>query len=132
MHARVDVVSRLSGEATGQTVLENKIEITHDGKTLTFMWPDRTIYAAGRCEIADVDGDGKKELLLFDWAETLHGVRVVSYSHEQFRFRSQADELLSLGNTLEPINLGGNGHLEFVSERRFPKNMTRKVFRFRV
>jgi hypothetical protein len=123
VHAHVGVISRWSGEATEHTVLENKIEVAHDGKSVSFMWPDRTIYAAGKCEIVDVDGDGKKEFLLFDWTERFNAVRVVSYAHGQFQFRNRSDELISLDNTLEPTDLNRDGRLEFISERRFPENI---------
>lgn len=122
--ARVSVISRWSGEGGGETVQQNKIEVTRNNKTAVFTWPDPKEYAGGRCEILDLDEDDRKEFVLFDSA---HAVRVVSYSDGQFQFRQRADELISLESQTGPSDLSGDGHLEFISEEHFPESLEGKT-----
>jgi hypothetical protein len=106
--AKVYVIHRLSGvKGDGYTVLQNKIEVTRGEKTDVFKWPDNRDFAAGDCEIVDLDGDGIREFVL-------GGSRVVSYSQGRFRFTPELDELFAGWYDPGPFDLEKDGHLTFV------------------
>lgn len=116
---QVSAISRWSGEGGGETIQQNKIELTKNNHSVTFMWPDQKEYAGGRCEILDLNNDGLKEFAFFDNSNT---VRIVSYSHGAYQFRRKVDELFSVEFGSGPTDLKNDGRLEFVSSENFPES----------
>jgi hypothetical protein len=114
--AWVGVMARFSNERDPYTVLQNKIEIHNEGRTFRFLWPDDKTYAAGWCDIADVDGDGRKEFLLYAGTGSL---RIVSFSKGHFYYRPRADELFSLDYHVGPMDLDNDGAPEFIEDESY-------------
>jgi hypothetical protein len=91
--AKVDVLEHLSqGVWSSETVLQNKIEIIHEARTVSFMWRDPT-FAGTWCEIRDLDADGAAEFVLVE-AESV--ARVVFYAGGRFTFRP-IDQVQTIG-----------------------------------
>jgi hypothetical protein len=121
IHASVYVYKRLSNGKDPITVLQNRVEVSKLGsKTAVFMWNDDAEFAGGMCEIIDVDGDQRKEILL---SQTARDLRVVSYNRGSFRFRPRMDELVSLGFDAGPADLDEDGMKEFTKGIRFPEDI---------
>jgi hypothetical protein len=117
IHVSVSVVLRISNGEYPYTIYQNKIEIRKGDATYSFLWPDDKTYAAGWCEIADVDGDGRKEFLMYAGTQA---VRIVSFSGGQFLYRQKLDELSSLGYDIGPSDHDNNKKLEFLQGVTFP------------
>jgi hypothetical protein len=111
--ANVYVISYPSTGLDPHEVFQNRIDVMSSRGTATFSWPTIKEYAAGWCEIVDVDGDTHREFLLF------HGVRalrIVSYSSGVFTFREDRDEVHSLRGNLQLLDVDDDGRFEFVDD----------------
>lgn len=118
VEARVYAIRRLSGRDR-ETILQNRIELTQDGKLHVFMWDNNLMYVTGVCDVLDVDGDGTKEFLFG------HS-RVVWYSQGLFGHRGKPDEIFSFRYDVGPFDFDNDGRLEFVEGAHFPEEASVK------
>lgn len=110
--ARVYVYRKFSDGRDPYTVLQNRIEvIKEDGSQEVFQWPTNEEYAAGWCEIMDVDGDQNKEFLLF---MTPLDVSIVRYASGRLDFRPKLDGNVSMEGDIRLLDLDKDGIVEFV------------------
>jgi hypothetical protein len=92
------------------------------------MWPGGNVeYAGGWCEILDLNNDGAKEFVLFD---DLGSVRVVAYESGHLQFKKGfglQNRVDSAGFQIGPLDLDGDGQLEFLEEDFFPHDANARV-----
>lgn len=118
--ATVSAILRLSDGPDTYTLMQNKIEIQTNEGFSRFLWPDDGTFVAGWCDILDVDGDGEKEFLLYAGGSSL---RIVSFAQGKFQFRRNQDDLLSFDHGVGPLDLNGDGKLEFLEDEHFPSSL---------
>lgn len=109
VHVEVYVVDSLVDGPISDPTYQNIIELTTSMGTARFRWASSKDFAAGWCEIADLDGDG--------WAEFVFlrgGVaRVVAYRDAVFTFRARQDELLA-SHRVRLLDVNADRHPEFL------------------
>ncbi len=107
---RVYVAHHLSGDGQAVTYLQNKFEVTTDGKPLEYLWPDDKTFAAGWCEILDLDRNGRKEFMV----GSNRIIRIVSYDGHSMLFRPREDEITSINYDIGPFDLKHDVGFEFI------------------
>lgn len=126
LHVKVFKIEKLStGLTDTKSIFQNKIELNGASSHAEFIWPASasTPFAGARASIQDLNGDGVKEIVVYDG----ENVRVVAYQEGQLRFRPNADALDCRAYNVAPVKLKEN--LVFVCGVAFPnRENTSTVF----
>lgn len=106
---------------TFEPILSNRIVLEDARGSLEFQWPRNDEFAGQRCDIEDLDGDGRKEFVFFAGE---YSARVVSYQQGKLVFRQSQirsmDLLLSAAKGLRSIDIDQNGRIEFLTYENEP------------
>jgi hypothetical protein len=99
-------------------VLQNRVDVKDpEGNLLAqWTWPGGKVeYAAGWCEVLDVNNDGRREILLF---EGLKSVRFVAYEGGRL-YEPRNSSLDSVHYEIGPLDLNNDAQLEFIEDYPF-------------
>ena len=120
VQVQVGVISRVEGEEASSSLRQNRITISDKLGVHTFMWPDGG-YAAGQCQLLDLDKDGVQELLFSSFEGDDTYLRVVRFWGGRFQFRIRNDELRVATVPPEPVHIEGEGDWRFIEKYAFPE-----------
>jgi len=119
VHVQVGVVSRIEGEDALHTLRQNRITISDKQGVHTFMWRDA--YAAGKCQLLDIDSNGVQEFLFSTFEGDDTYIRVVQFRGGKFQFRTDNDELRVATVSPGPVHIEGKQDWEFIEKHSYPE-----------
>jgi hypothetical protein len=120
VQVQVGVMSRIEGEEALHNLRQNRITISDKQGVHTFMWPGGG-YAAGKCQLLDIDQDGVQEFLFSTFEGDDTYLRVVRFQGGKFQFRIRNDELRVATVSPEPVHIEGEQGWSFIQKYAYPE-----------